>query len=94
MQPPELDLGHPRTIAEWRIQQFLETQEEFAKRLGISVATLSSWETGRKAPRLRTRRQVSQTLGIPLSLIIFPEQKTRATKKLPPQTTRDRAAAA
>lgn len=73
----ELDTGHPRTIAEWRTQQFSETQEEFAKRLGVSVATLSSWETGRKSPRLRTRRHVSQTLEIPLSLIIFPEQKTK-----------------
>lgn len=78
MDSGTLDLSRSRTIAEWRKSPpFSETQEEFAKRLGVSVATLSSWETGRKAPRLRTRRQVAQKLGIPLSLIIFPEHEAK-----------------
>ncbi len=77
MEPMQLDLSRPRTIAEWRVQQFVETQDEFAKRLNIAVATLRSWENGRKSPRLRTRRQVSQILGIPLSLISFPEHETK-----------------
>ena len=78
MEPTQPDLSKPRTIAEWRMSpQFSETQDEFAIRLGVSVATLRSWENGRKSPRLRTRRQVSQKLGIPLSLIIFPEHEAK-----------------
>lgn len=75
-QQRPFDATQPHTIAEWRVSpQFSETQEEFAERLGVSVATLRSWESERKSPRLRTRRAVAQKLGIPLSLILFPEAR-------------------
>lgn len=63
------------TIKDWRTKVYFETQEEFARRLGVDVTTLSSWETGRKRPRLATQRKIAEALGIHPSHIILPEEK-------------------
>jgi transcriptional regulator with XRE-family HTH domain len=69
-----LSVARRRTLREWRTLVFFESQLEFAARLGVKAATLSSWERARhaKAPRFATRRQIAQVLGVPVSEIVWP----------------------
>jgi putative transcriptional regulator len=46
-------------IKEIRIKM-MYSQVEFAKKLGIALATLQSWEQGRAEPSLRMKRKVAE----------------------------------
>jgi|GEM_PF-3491884 DNA-binding XRE family transcriptional regulator len=60
-----------RTLRQWREKVYFETQEEFAQRLGVHETAISLWETGRRHPRLRTRRIIAERLGLKPQQIIF-----------------------
>ena len=42
------------------------TQKQVAKQLGISKATLSSWETGKSLPNIKQLYKMSKILGVPM----------------------------
>lgn len=41
-----------------RLQMFL-TQQEFARELGVSFATVNRWEKGKAKPTIKTMRQIN-----------------------------------
>lgn len=41
-------------------------QKQVAKQLGISKATLSSWETGKSLPNIKQLYKMSKILGVPM----------------------------
>lgn len=47
----------PQKIKEIRLRNFL-SQEEFAKRLGVSYATVNRWETGKTVPNIKALRKL------------------------------------
>ena len=49
------------------------TQRQAAKALGISTATLVSWEKNKSTPRVDTARRISELYKIPLANIFLPE---------------------
>ena len=48
-----------RDIKQIRRKAFL-TQEEFAKTIGVSFATVNRWETGKAQPKLKTMRLIDE----------------------------------
>lgn len=36
------------------------TQEDFAKELGVSFATVNRWETGKSMPNLKTMKRIDE----------------------------------
>lgn len=50
-------------IREWRLAHGMK-QEDLAERAGISVPTLSSTESGRRAPRLSTLQAITNAFGL------------------------------
>lgn len=38
----------------------LLTQEDFAKKLGVSYATINRWETGKAMPNLKTMKLIDE----------------------------------
>lgn len=46
------------------------TQEELAKKLGITRPTVTQWETGWSQPRMGMVEKLSQVFGVPKSVII------------------------
>lgn len=64
------------TLRELRRARFLE-QRELAETVGVSGATISNWETGRKHPRLPNLRRLAEVLGVAPGDIEFP-------RRLPP----------
>lgn len=51
------------TLRQLREQAVL-TQAEVAEKIGVSVTTISHWETGSKRPRVGNIRKLAETLGI------------------------------
>lgn len=47
------------------------TQDEAAKRLGVSKATIVNWEGGKSAPDITKARDLSALYGLPLEYIFF-----------------------
>lgn len=47
----------PQKIKEIRLRNFL-SQEEFAKRLGVSYATVNRWETGKTVPNIKALKKL------------------------------------
>lgn len=45
----------------------LLTQAELAALLGVTTGTVSAWERGAQAPRLRMLRKLTQALGVSVS---------------------------
>ena len=45
------------------------TQEEWAKALGVSKATVCTWETGRAQPTFETVQKMANVSGIPIQYI-------------------------
>ena len=43
------------------------TQEDFAKELGVSFATVNRWETGKAKPNLKTMKLIKRTVLILIS---------------------------
>lgn len=46
------------------------TQEELAKILGISRATLASWETGRREPDFETTSKIAEFFGVSIDYLL------------------------
>lgn len=64
MQPPKISLEAARVNA--RIQQ-----REAAEHLGVSAATLRSWENGDTMPDIDKAMEISDLYKYPLSYIFF-----------------------
>lgn len=47
------------------------SQEQFARALGISVAAISSYETGKTAPSLEVAIKMTELFGVSLSTLLF-----------------------
>lgn len=58
------------TLRELRQSRFLE-QRELAQLMGVSEASISNWETGKKRPRLSHIRKLAELLGVPPKDIEF-----------------------
>lgn len=58
---------HP--IAEFRERMAL-TQEEFARRIGVTGATVSRWESGERSPRLADLKKLHAETGIPVAELL------------------------
>lgn len=50
-------MDYSKTIKELRLSLYL-TQEEFAKKLGVSYASVNRWENGRYEPTMKTKRKL------------------------------------
>lgn len=49
-------------------------QKEWAKEVGVSVATVVNWEKGNTEPTLSQLRKMSELSGIPMDFIFVPEK--------------------
>lgn len=47
------------------------TQEEFAKLLDVSFATINRWETGKYIPTIKARRKLEENYNHILKIIIL-----------------------
>ena len=47
------------------------TQKEAAKRLGVTVQSLSHYETGKRVPNIFQARDMATLYGVPIDEIIF-----------------------
>lgn len=54
-----INMSFSRDIKQIRRKAFL-TQEEFAKTIGVSFATVNRWETGKAQPKLKTMRLIDE----------------------------------
>lgn len=50
------------------------TQKEWAKKLGVSSATVINWEKGNTEPNLSQLRIMSELSGIPMDFIFVPDK--------------------
>ncbi len=50
------------------------TQKEWAKKLGVSNATVVGWEEGNIEPSLSQLRVMSELSGIPMDFIFVPDK--------------------
>lgn len=50
------------------------TQKEWAKKLGVSNATVVNWEKGNTEPTLSHLRKMSKLSGIPMDFIFVPDK--------------------
>lgn len=55
-------------IAACRVNAGLN-QREFAERIGVSLATITNWESGKSEPDLSELRKISQISKIPMDFI-------------------------
>lgn len=46
-------------------------QEEAAKQLGVSTATLYKWESGKNKPNVKYLDKIQKVFGMPIEHIIF-----------------------
>ena len=56
------------TLAAARVNSGLN-QSEFAREMGVSLATVTNWEKGRTEPDATQLRRISQLSGIPMDYI-------------------------
>lgn len=63
-----MDLG--MAIRQLRTKQDM-TQTELAKRVGVNVNTVSSWETGKIFPPKSSIKRVCDALGVPTSFLLL-----------------------
>lgn len=63
----------PKTMFTLRTARELNrlTQEEAARKIGISVDTLSNYERGKSYPDIPVLRQIEKTYHIPYKQLIF-----------------------
>lgn len=64
---PEISLEAVRVNAKM-------TQKEWAKKLGVSNATVVNWEKGNTEPSLSQLRTMSELSGIPMDFIYVPDK--------------------
>lgn len=51
-----------------------KTQKEWAELLGVSNATIVSWEKGNTEPNLSQLRKMSELSGVPMDFIFVPDK--------------------
>lgn len=61
------------SIAAARVNAGLK-QREFAEKIGVSLATVTNWESGRTEPDVSQLRKISQISGIPMDYIFVKEE--------------------
>lgn len=49
------------------------SQEELAKKLGVHVSTIKSWERGKTSPDSPYLREISRLTGVPSDYIFLPD---------------------
>lgn len=59
------------SIAAFRVNAELN-QREFADKMGVSLATVVNWESGKTEPTASQLRTISQLSGIPMDFIFVP----------------------
>lgn len=59
------------SIAACRVNAELN-QREFADKMGVSLATVVNWESGKTEPTASQLRTISQLSGIPMDFIFVP----------------------
>ena len=59
------------SIAACRVNAKLN-QREFADKMGVSLATVVNWESGKTEPTASQLRTISQLSGIPMDFIFVP----------------------
>lgn len=59
------------SIAACRVNAELN-QREFADKIGVSLATVVNWESGKTEPTASQLRTISQLSGIPMDFIFVP----------------------
>ncbi|MCF2641186.1 helix-turn-helix transcriptional regulator [Roseburia hominis] len=57
------------------------TQDEVAKEMHISKATLGNWENGKNIPGVSQLSFLSNLYGIPMDNIFLPKQSTKSRKR-------------
>lgn len=57
------------------------TQEQFAKKVGVSQSAINYWENGKRQPRLEQLKKISDILNIPLNEILSFEDATDIWRK-------------
>ena len=50
------------------------TQKNWAKLIGVSVATVINWEKGNTEPSLSQLKEMSRLSGIPMDFIFVPDK--------------------
>ena len=48
------------------------TQREFAEKLGVSLATVTNWESSKTEPSASQLRMISEISGVPMDFIFVP----------------------
>lgn len=61
------------SIAAARVNAGLK-QREFAEKIGVSLATVTNWESGKTEPDVSQLRKISQISGIPMDYIFVKEE--------------------
>lgn len=61
------------TLAAARVNAGL-TQDALAEKLGVSKATIVSWENGKSEPKISHVQTISELSGIPINFIFVPVQ--------------------
>lgn len=61
------------TLAAARVNSGLN-QSEFAREMGVSLATITNWEKGRTEPDATQLRKISQLSGIPMDYIFVQDE--------------------
>lgn len=56
------------------------TQEELAKRLGVTQGVITHWVTGRKIPTIESLQRIAEALELPLEYFIKQEEKDKPLK--------------
>lgn len=59
------------SVAACRVNAELN-QREFADKMGVSLATVVNWESGKTEPTASQLRTISQLSGIPMDFIFVP----------------------
>lgn len=65
------------------LSQLDRTQEQIAKRLGVTQQAVSGWKTGRSAPSARVMAAIEDAFGIPMRSWLVPASplpRTRARR--------------
>ena len=54
-----MNMDYPRMLREYREKTFL-TQEDLARKLGVSYVTVNRWENGKFEPTMKIKRKLNK----------------------------------
>ena len=52
-------MNYPETLKQYRAKMFL-SQNDLAKKIGVSVVTVNRWENGHFEPTIRCKRELNK----------------------------------